>query len=518
MLLLDSIFMPDKLWIAAGSVLLVLAIALPQQKSEAGSRNVPAGGDLQDALDNARPGDTIYLEPGVTYVGNFVLRPRGGSDSRPTTIRTAGVDVVAPGERMAPEQAATLAKLRSPNNLPALATAPQARGWRIELVEFLANRGGAGDIVAFGDGSADQKTAATVPSDLALDRVYMHGDEQQGQKRAVALNAARVTITNSYISDIKAIGQDSQAIAGWNGPGDYLIENNYLEAAGENLLFGGSDPAILELTPTNITIRRNTVVKPLAWREPGARWQVKNLLELKNARNVVIEDNLFERNWSQAQSGYAILFTVANQDGNCPWCEVSDVRFQGNTVRDVAAGFQLAGGRSQRARNTENIVIRDNVFDGLDGRAWGGDGYLLQVTDSPRNITIDHNTVIQGDSSGIAKIDGRVDGFTFTNNITGYGAYGIIASGRAPGNDSIQAVLPGSRISGNVIIGGNESTFPPGNLFSSLEELRRQFVNFTGRDFRLRDDSAWIKGGIDGRPIGADLRARARVPSRVRTP
>jgi hypothetical protein len=510
--------MPDKLWIAAGSVLLVLAIALPQQKSQAGSLNVSADDDLQDAIDNARPGDTIYLEPGATYTGNFVLHPRGGGDIRPTIIKTAGADVIEPGERMTPERAATLAKLRSPNNMPVLSTAARARGWRIELVEFLPNRDGAGDIIALGDGSSAQKTAATVPSDLALDRVYIHGDEHVGQKRGVALNAQRVTITNSYISDIKAIGQDSQAIAGWNGPGDYLIENNYLEAAGENVLFGGSDPAIVELTPTNITIRRNTIVKPLAWRQPDAKWQVKNLLELKNARDVVIEDNLFEHNWSQAQSGYAILLTVANQEGNCPWCEVSNIRIQGNTVRDVAAGFQLAGGHSQRARETENILIRDNVFDGLDGRAWGGDGYLLQLTDSPRNITIDHNTIIQGDSSGIAKIDGRVDGFTFTNNITGYGAYGIIASGRAPGNDSIQAVLPGARISGNVIAGGNASTFPSGNMFPSLDDFRRQFVNFSGRDFRLRDDSAWAKAATDGRPIGADLRARARVPSRVRTP
>ena len=30
---------------------------------------------------------------------------------------------------------------------------------------------------------------------------------------------------------------------GWNGPGPFLIENNYLEAAGENIMFGGNDPS-----------------------------------------------------------------------------------------------------------------------------------------------------------------------------------------------------------------------------------------------------------------------------------
>ena len=55
-------------------------------------------------------------------------------------------------------------------------------------------------------------------------------------------------------------------------------------------------------------------------------WQVKNLLELKNARGVTIEYNVFENNWVDAQKGYAILFTPRNQDGDCPWCVVEDVR------------------------------------------------------------------------------------------------------------------------------------------------------------------------------------------------
>ena len=60
-----------------------------------------------------------------------------------------------------------------------------------------------------------------------LDRTLVVVESEEllrGQKRGIALNAAHVTIRNSYIGEIKAIGQDSQAIAGWNGPGDYVIE------------------------------------------------------------------------------------------------------------------------------------------------------------------------------------------------------------------------------------------------------------------------------------------------------
>src|SRR6185295_8362416 len=169
--------------------------------------------------------------------------------------------------------------------------------------------------IALGDGGAAQNDLSTVPSGLALDRLYIHGDADRGQKRGIALNADQTTITGCYISDIKAIGQDSQAIGGWNGPGEYIIENNYLEAAGENIMFGGGDPSIPDLTPTKIMVRNNFLSKPLAWREKGApRWQVKNLFELKNARGVTIERNVMERSWQQAQSGYAVLFTVRNQD------------------------------------------------------------------------------------------------------------------------------------------------------------------------------------------------------------
>jgi hypothetical protein len=127
------------------------------------------------------------------------------------------------------------------------------------------------------------------------------------------------------------------------------------------------------------------------------------------------------------------------------------------------------------------------------------------MTHEPRDVTIDHNTLIQRASNCIAKLEGQIEGFVFTNNITSHGAYGIIASDRGIGNDSIRAALPGSRILANVIAGGNGSVYPPGNRFPSMEEFRRQFVNFAGGDFRLVSDSDWIGAGIDGRDLGARL-------------
>jgi hypothetical protein len=470
---------------------------------------VPAGGNLQDALNRARAGETILLERGASYVGNFVL-PVHDDGERAVTLRTAG-DAGFPVERdrITPASSAALAKLRSPNSSPALATAPGARGWHVALLEFEGNRDGTGDIIALGDGSSAQNSLATVPSGLTLDRLYIHGHADRGQKRGVALNAGQTRITGCHVSDIKAIGQDSQAIAGWNGPGDYLIENNYLEAAGENVMFGGADPSIPNLTPTKIVVRNNLLSKPLAWREPGSgpQWQIKNLFELKNARNVIVERNVMERSWQQAQSGYAVLFTVRNQDGACPWCQVEDVEFRGNLVRDVAAGMQILGTDPVHpSLQTNRIVVRNNVFDGLDREAWGGDGYFVLLSDAPRDVTIDHNTIIQRASGGIVKIaHGITERLTLTNNIAGHGDYGIIGRDRGVGNDSIGVYLPGAVITHNVLAGGKASAYPSGNLFPSLEEFRSQFVDAAAHDYRLLPRSAWMHGASDGKALGADL-------------
>jgi hypothetical protein len=492
--------------IAAAS--LILAVAAAGDPSAA-TITVRAGDNLQEVLNTARPGDVILLERGAAFVGNFVLPPRPAGDERLITLRTEGdSDFPAEGVRATPLAARRFAKLRSPNGQPALRTAPGTHHWRLSLLEFEANRDGVGDIIALGDGSPLQNTRAAVPAALVLDRLYIHGDPAQGQKRGIALNSADTRIADSYIANIKVVGQESQAIAGWNGPGGYVIENNYLEAAGENILFGGADPSIDGLTPTGIVIRHNVLTKPLSWRAPDTpRWTVKNLLELKHARDVVIERNLLERSWAHAQSGYAVLFTVRNQDGRCPWCQVENIRFQHNVVRDVAAGIQILGKDDLKpSAQTNRIVVSHNLFDGLDREAWGGDGFLLLLSGDTRDVVFDHNTIIQRQSGGLVKIaNGRHEGFVFTNNVGSHGDYGFHGSDHGVGNDSIAFYLPGARITGNVIAGGNRRAYPPDNFFPSAEDFQREFESFTAGDFRLRVSSGWRRAATDGSDLGADI-------------
>ena len=55
--------------------------------------------------------------------------------------------------------------------------------------------------------------------------------------------------------------------------------------------------------------------------------------------NVQVIANNFAYNWQAGQNGYAVLFTVRNQDGRCPWCQVDHITFEQNVVQHSGGGM-----------------------------------------------------------------------------------------------------------------------------------------------------------------------------------
>ena len=477
---------------------------------------VAAGGDVQAALNAAQPGDTILLQAGVTFVGNFVLPVKTGSEH--VTLRSGAPDSALPGTnvRMTPAYASLLPKLRSPNSMPVLSTAPGAHHYQLMQLEFLSNAQGLGDMLALGDGSAAQSSLTMVPHDLIVDRVYMHGDPVVGQKRAIALNSAATTISNSHIANIKAVGQDSQAIAGWNGPGPYLISNNFLEAASENVCFGGTDPSILNLVPSDITFTRNHLSKQLVWRTEG-KWNVKNLFELKTGRRVLIDGNLMENNWLEAQAGYAILFTPRNQEGAAPWTVIEQVQFTNNHVRHVSAGFNILGhDYTHPSRETNSIVIRNNLFEDVSRATFGGSGMFVLVNGG-QNITIDHNTVMQDGTSAIYGDTNPSLGFVLTNNIVRDNSWAIMGGNTSPGNGTIAYYFPGSQILKGIYVGSNPATYPPNNFYpATLDQVG--FVDWRTGNYRLLPSSPYRGAATDGTDVGVNIDALSAAFGTLKSP
>jgi hypothetical protein len=487
--------------------LAVVAVLVP--RVDASSVSVPAGANLQEYLDRARPGDVLLLEPGATYVGNFILPVKPGTDY--ITIRTSGDGdgLPRPGQRVLPSHASRLAKLKSPNRQPVIQTAPAAHHWKLQLLEFLPTEGGAGDIITLGDGGPAQHELSQVPHDLAIDRVYVHGDAAAGQKRGIALNSASTTITNSYVADIKAVAQDTQAIAGWNGPGPYTIENNYLEGAGENFILGGSDPPISGLITQDVIFRRNHLAKPAAWR--NEKWQVKNLFELKNAQRVLVEGNLMEFVWQEAQVGYAILLTPRNQDGKAPWVKVEDVTIRYNLVRHAGGGLQIIGEDSNYpSGSTKRVKISDNLFYDVEASRWGGTGAFVLIGEGPSDIAIEHNTVSQSGNiltayGGTKNDPKQITGFVFRDNLIRHNEFGVHGADRGTGQDTLKGFFPDAIFQSNVIAGGDGKQYPGGNTFIADRDFESSFVNANAGDYRLSPSSRFRGSGSDGRDIGADV-------------
>jgi hypothetical protein len=467
-----------------------------------------AGGDLQAALDAARAGDIILLDPGATYVGNFVLNAKEGRAY--VTVQTAieGARVTGPDGRVDTSQADLLAKIRTPNAAPALRTAPGAGYWRLQFLEIHGS--GGGDLVRLGDGGAAQSRLDQVPEHFVIDRCYVHGDRRQGQKRGIALNSGRTMIVNSHFAHFGIPGQETQAIAGWNGPGPFVIENNYLEAAGVNLMFGGADPGIQGLVPANITIRRNHFAKRLEWRQDN-RWVVKNLLELKSARHVTIEWNLLEYNWLHGQTGYAVVLKSWNQDGGAPWSIVEDVGIRYNVIRHVGSAFNILGrSYDHPAELTRRITIEHNLAYDVSARNWGGHGRFLLVGDGAAELSVNHNTVVQDGTflHVYGSVGGQpqpVRGLRLTNNLGLHNEYGIKGDGRGVGNDTITAFFPGAVLQSNVLAGGSADRYPASNLFPPADEFFAQFRDPHAGDYRLKPDSPWRRAAAGGGLLGADV-------------
>ncbi len=476
---------------------------------------VAAGGDLQKALDDALPGDEITLAKGATFEGSFTLPKKTGDGW--IVVRSAATDAELPrGVRVRPTQSGLMPKLVAKSAIPVLTTAAGAHHFRLVGLALQAAPGvDVNDLVVFGSGSETDVTKQ--PHHLIVDRCLVLGDPQKGGKRGLQLNSSHTAVVDSWFSDWKRVGQDTQAILGWNGPGPFKIVNNHLEGAGENVMFGGADPKIDQLVPADIEICRNHFLKPLSWKEndpsyAGTHWSVKNLFELKMARRVLISGNVFEQCWSDAQTGFAIVLKTANQDGGSPWAITEDVTFAFNLVTKSNNGIALSPRDTAMSERSRSFRFYGNLFTDIGGATWGDGGRVLQQL-GVASVSYEHNTGFARSHTMI--FDGDPNpGFVFRDNLFTRGQYGVFGSGKGEGSSSLEAFAPGYVFEKNAIVGANAASYPAGNFFPAMES-DVGFTDPTKGDYRLKSDSPLAKKASDGKDLGADLDALAAATSGV---
>ncbi|MGQ0643797.1 MAG: Ig-like domain-containing protein [Gemmatimonadaceae bacterium] len=489
--------------------------------------HVPAGGNLQTAIDQAKRGDVITLQPGATYTGSFILRGNKAGSGY-ITIRTAAPDASLPpqGTRLTPSRyASILPKIQTSAFASVFLTEPTTSGYRLLGLEITAapSLTMLGALVQFGDGSWAQNTLAKVPRDLIIDRSWVHGTATLDLRRCVTFNSAWSAVVDSYLADCHAKGADSQAIIGWNGPGPFKIVNNYLEGAGENIMFGGADPAIPNLNPSDIEIRGNHIYKPLSWQ--GGKWTVKNLLELKQAVRVLIEGNILEGSWVDGQTGMAVVLKSTNQNGGAPWATTSDVTFRYNVVRNAAGGLGLAAHPEVHpVVLAARVKIEENIFENIGTYAGSTNGRMIMLQQKLDNVEISHNTLLHNAVAGqFILMDNSQGGANLVvrNNVATWGGPWGAVMGNAPqGSQALALFATPYAFEGNVVVGlpGNlTGGYPSNNAYPSSMSLVG-LINQAGGNYALGGSSPYKGKGTDGRDPGADIANVRAITANVIVP
>jgi hypothetical protein len=532
--------------------------ALADTPAPGSTIQVHAGGNLQSALDSAECGQTIALQAGATFSGNFTVPVKSCDDDHWIIIRTDAPDSALPpeGTRITPCYAGVASlpgrpsfACSSTNNVMAKIVATAVSGRPITLasgvnhVRFLGleiTRSAPGSVIydlvlLENNGPADH---------LVFDRVWIHGTAHDETTRGIALGGSTyVAVVDSFFSDFHCVAitgacGDAQAIDGGLGDlpmGPYKIVDNFLEASGQSLLFGGGEA---NQNPQDIQISQNHLFKPLIWMKgqpgfvggrDGNPFIVKNHLELKNAVRVLFEGNVLENTWGGfSQAGFSILLTPKNQSGLCPLCVVHDITIRSTTISHVGGGFQIGNGASGSGGLTQgawNESIHDIVIDDVDAQTYNGDGYLLQEANgSPllaiHDVAVNHVTAVGPDVRVMLVVGNdltypKMNHFTWTNSILDAGQVGVLSTG---GGGINCASRPGGAIarlnacfqpyvfSKNAVIGAAGNWPAPNYAPATANAV--EFVNYnngSGGNYQLQSSSPYANAGLDGQDLGANI-------------
>jgi len=508
--------------------------------------------NLQLALNSAELGTIILLDAGETFIGGFKLPNKTigngwiiimSSLMELLPVNEVRIDPEAfTGNKQFPTQKRAMAKIITTNlsGIPCFVTEASSHNYRLVGLEVTADIAviNSYGLINLGDGSKAQNSLSLVPYNFVVDRCYIHGhSEATIMKYGVALNCANAAVIDSYISDFHSIGFDTQAISGINGPGPFKIINNYLEAAGENIMFGGAAAAIPNLVPSDIEIKSNYLFKPFSWKVghssyKGKHWTIKNLFELKTGKRVLFEGNILENSWADlpiGQSGYAILLTVRTEDGGSPQADVSDIIISNNIIRLVGAGIALSGRDDGSIGNrSKRILIFNNLFEDINGQEFGdmnidgpNNGTFIKIGE-PEDLIIDHNTIFQ--TGSITWVSKLTNGFVFTNNIsnsfkTGAGYQGIYGPGVQQGDKTFEQYFKdvndeNQKFHKNILIGGDKTKYNNFNNNSQnyfvTDNSEVGFLDYNkGKDdfknYSLKSASLYYKNGTDNKDLGVDF-------------
>ena len=281
-------------------------VAVTMPSSFAATYTVAVCADIQTYINTAAAADANLnykiLIPAALTCGGFYLKNKTGTNSGSGTgggtgtivIRSAALDSALPptGVRVSPAYAGvSLPRIQNDGSSVTVVTDedyvagyyllgldvgldPQADANLVSsYVTLMSLRGTPGTT----DGSKQEKR-------ITIDRCYIGGNPKNTQNvaSAMTIRGANIAVINSYIHNVNAApGHDGGGINWSDGSGPFLIENNYVEG-GSIGVFIGDDGQFVGVYPSDVTIRRNHILKPLSYFSKDPSYATQTLLTVTN--------------------------------------------------------------------------------------------------------------------------------------------------------------------------------------------------------------------------------------------
>lgn len=505
-------------------------------------------GTLQSQLNaaaalNVNLTHRIIIATGTTCTGRFTL---------PSHIGTGWILITGPnmaslpptGTRVGPADAALMPKLRNSSNANEgiIDALTGAQRYRFIGIEFLENTAVANDNwICLG--FISECANATSTGYFILDRVIIRdttSTHSSGRAIKADTQLGNVALIDSYCSGMKIVGQETQCFQADRVGGPVLIQNNYLEAAGENIMFcGGADSSAEAYLPHDLTIKLNNFFIPNAWHFQGGGFVVKTELELKCGVRVLIEANTLE-NMPSDGVGWVMRLTPRNQGGPTTYSDVSDLTIRHNLIRNVWNGFQnitaddQAGAQfvtkhTKRWNITNNLVYGLGAFGG--GASQGGKFFQSSrgknvCSDASPNCQFDdliitHNTIDNVRELSLCFMQTGVGNeqnidFDFKDNLinapsgNGYGIVDCNAGGPWATNELNQAWGATWAWTNNTMVhpsigSDGRANYPQGTNSYPTSASTIQWTNQGARDYTLLGTSAAKNSASDGTDRGVNF-------------
>jgi hypothetical protein len=351
---------------------------------------VSSGGNLQAAVN---AGGAIELEAGGFY----------------NAIR-----LTVPGTRIFGQNAAILAI-----GEPAIYTPPGS--FDIEVNDVGATSTGSVVILLGDNVAATQSTVAQAPHHITLRRVRVPSHRN---KRGVEVNAVNFQLIDVTVDDLyDPAGQDSQALAILNTPGQGLVQGGRYVGGSEPILIGGDTIKIPGVIPSDIVFRNVWAGRPPEWYTLGNTVKSKAIFEAKTGNRITVEDSTFQGcprgSWSDC---YGIVVTPRSGGAT------TNILFDRVRILDVTTCIQMTGrdNLTVTPARTDSVTFRDVYCNVHPADLGGGRGIAAIITMAPNRVNFERFTFVGTGTQLIYNGDSeRIGALRFTDGLATTGVYGF---------------------------------------------------------------------------------------------